>query len=90
MSFLFKPRPKSPSELAVTLKEASLILQQASKTPSKAADKAVKDTTKSIYLLKNLFVGTSSLLFCCFTFRFGSRCRAHRRVVSGGLQHRPT
>lgn len=73
MSFLFKSRPKTPTELVQIMCESSRVMMSADSTNSseKVRDKAVKDLAKSLTQLKTIFNGKaiiylSSLHLCLF------------------------
>jgi hypothetical protein len=63
MSFLFKSRPKTPTELVQIMCEASRVMMSSdSNLGKKVRDKAVKDVTKSLSQLKAIFNGMSTAL----------------------------
>lgn len=70
MSFLFKSRPKTPTELVQIMCEASRVVMSGdSNLSEKVRDKAVKDLTKSLTQLKAIFNGiTSSRKYLIYLF----------------------
>lgn len=63
MSFLFKSRPKTPTELVQIMCEASRVMMSADlNLGEKVRDKAAKDVTKSLSQLKAVFNGMSTIL----------------------------
>jgi hypothetical protein len=98
MAFLFKPKQKTPHELACQLKSASLILLSHTKPASvKIRNRALEDASKALNQLKNIFIGTlGALMILVFNFCPCSMCRSGAgfggggRAVAGGLWTRIT
>lgn len=67
MNFLFKSRPKTPTELVQIMCEASRVMMSADSNMSeKVREKAVKELTKSLTQLKVIFNGIISYIIFVF------------------------
>lgn len=68
LAFLFKPKQKTPHELACQLKASSLILLAHTKPASvKIRNRALEDASKALNQLKNIFIGRM-IFSMVFTF----------------------